>query len=394
MSTAPDSADREAVDQESTGRGSAGESEGDHEPTVVVPPGSGAGSRASSCEASSEASSGASSGGGAVAAEAATTRIEAGEAVAPAAGQADGPADGLPGEADPHSPTVAGMQHPAPTLIGPRAQPQPPAQAGVPAPPTLIAPQSPRPPAARNRLVTWGALVLAAFVVGGAATAGALVLRGGDRGSTVHGAGDDKPPAVRSAAPATPGPGPGASTVGAVPSVSAGGSSPAPSPSSTAPAAVPATPGPASEAGLPENYRLARDPQGFSLGVPRFWQREVSGGQIDYRGTTGNSYLRMGIRSTAQSSYGHFLELQDVVRKKSADYRNVELTENTFQGRPGARWEFTWTEKGTGRTMHAIDQSYVTEDGTEYAIYFQERDDMWPVAREVFDVALSTWSVG
>ncbi|MER5970166.1 hypothetical protein ABT112_10600 [Streptomyces sp. NPDC002055] len=376
------------MDQESTSRGSAGESEDDHEPTVVVPAGSGADSRAASGEASSEASPE----GGAAAAEAATTRFEAGGAVVPAPAQAVGPAAAQPGEVDPHSPTVAGVQHPAPTLIGPRAQPQQPAQAGVPAPPALIATPSPRPPAARNRLVTWGVLVLAAFVVGGVATAGALVLRGGDKGGTAAGPGDDKPSAVRSAAPATPGP--GASTVGAVPSVSAGVSPPAQSPSSTAPAAVPVTPGPASEAGLPENYRLARDPQGFSLGVPRFWQREVSGGQIDYRGTTGNSYLRMGIRSTAQSSYDHFLELQDIVRKKSADYRNVELTENTFQGRPGARWEFTWTEKGTGRTMHAIDQSYVTEDGTEYAIYFQERDDMWRVAREVFDVALNTWSVG
>ncbi|WP_432095249.1 hypothetical protein [Streptomyces sp. bgisy100] len=342
---APESADRASVDQESTSGESARDGEDDHEPTVV----------------------------------------------APAAAQAVGPPAAQPGEVDPHSPTVAGMQHPAPTLIGPRAQP-PPAQGGVPAPPTLIAPPSPRPPAARNRLVTWGVLVLAAFVVGGAATAGALVLRGGDKGGTVAGPGGAKPPAARSAAPATPGP--GASTADAVPSVSAGVSLPVQSPSSTAPAAVPATSGPASEAGLPENYRLARDPQGFSLGVPRFWQREVNGGQIDYRGTTGNSYLRMGIRSTAQSSYDHFLELQDIVRKKSADYRNVELTENTFQGRPGARWEFTWTEKGTGRTMHAIDQSYVTEDGTEYAIYFQERDDMWRVAREVFDVALNTWSVG
>ncbi|MGP4001603.1 zinc ribbon domain-containing protein [Streptomyces sp. 8N706] len=267
-----------------------------------------------------------------------------------------------------------------PTLASAAPPPSPPPPYGA----------ATRPKPARSRLLTWGALVLAAFVVGGAATAGVLVLRGGDGGAGPGGGSDSEPLAVKSEEPAVSRP--GVPTTGPTPSDPP--SLPSQSPPSPSAEATTAAEAPSTPPGLPANYRMVHDPQGFSLGVFELWQREVNGGQIDYRGSTGNSYLRIGIRVTSQSSRDHFLELEEIVRRKSDGYRRLELAGNTFRGRPGARWEFVWTEKGSGRTMHAVDQSYVTEDGTEYAIYFQDWHDSWSVSRESFDIALDTWSAG
>ncbi|MFB6780912.1 hypothetical protein ACFCX0_26645 [Streptomyces sp. NPDC056352] len=40
-----------------------------------------------------------------------------------------------------------------------------------------------------------------------------------------------------------------------------------------------------------------------------------------------------------------------------------------------------------------IDQSYIADDGTEYAICTTGRDSYRPDARQIFDTALSTWTL-
>lgn len=51
---------------------------------------------------------------------------------------------------------------------------------------------------------------------------------------------------------------------------------------------------------------------------------------------------------------------------------------NTFRGLPGAIWEYTYQDKQSGEAIHAIDQSYIADDGTEYATCTTERDRYWP----------------
>ncbi len=260
----------------------------------------------------------------------------------------------------------------------------------------------------------WLAVGVAAFVVGGGATAGVLVLRDdgdGDRtsvavereppggtdpdgGTDVSGDGGRESPAARE--PSAPGTAPATPTdsasleptdapTGTPTDASSGGASPDAS-------------GDLGPGEPPEGYRTARDPQGFSLAVPTGWVREMRGGQIDYRGPGAeedNSYLRIGVlRGTSQSAIQHFRELEGITSARTGDYEQLDLSANTFQGRDGARWEFRWVEKKTGRAMHAIDQVYVTQDGTEYAIYFQGPAETFAVDREAFDAALETWSEG
>ncbi|MFE7503640.1 hypothetical protein ACFU6O_31650, partial [Streptomyces albidoflavus] len=127
--------------------------------------------------------------------------------------------------------------------------------------------------------------------------------------------------------------------------------------------------------------------------LPDDWERQgEKDHQVTYAASAGDTaLLKVGVIADAPyTSYENFQALEKTASANQRNYQQVQLSANTFQGRPGARWEYTYEDK-SGQTVHAIDQSYIAEDGTEYAIYVTERDVDWVAAREVFDTALSTW---
>lgn len=226
-----------------------------------------------------------------------------------------------------------------------------------------------------RRPLMWVAIGLAAFLVGGAATAGVMLL--GD-GKNSGGGEEAKAPASQSQAPS------GGPTGG-------DGASGAPSASASArPGSKPRPP----KGEPPKGYQRMTSPEGFSLAVPESWRRENKGtNQIDYAGPTGPGHIRVGIVPNAgASAYDHFQEMEKSVGKQEG-YQRVQMTANTFMGRPGALWEWTWREKN-GEVMHALNQAYVDENGTEYAVMYSERERFYPDARKVFDTALQFWWVG
>ncbi|MFH9244629.1 hypothetical protein ACH4LK_04240 [Streptomyces lydicus] len=243
-----------------------------------------------------------------------------------------------------------------------------------------------RPP---RRVLKWVAIGLAAFLVGGGATAGALYVK--DHGGSSHRADRaDKPSGATTGAP---GPGP---SVAASPTATASGNptldpsgSPTGGPSGD-PSGGP-TGGP--EAALPAGFVQKYDPNGFSLAVRRDWERSPKGTQTDYKAPVGEQYLRIGvIANTPQSSYDNFLSMEKGARKR-VDYQRVEMRKKTFQDRPAARWEFTYVNDA-GDTVHAVDQAYVAADGTEYSIYYECPEAQYdPDNDQVFSTALATWSV-
>ncbi|MEU3190991.1 hypothetical protein ABZ686_10190 [Streptomyces sp. NPDC006992] len=265
---------------------------------------------------------------------------------------------------------------------------------GHPAGDTLAGPLpgggGPVPPPQRRRGLTWAGLVLAAFLVVGAATGGILHLAGGDGKDGDGTAAAEKSAAGEKSSPsAAPEPG------------DVNSRAPDPTPSAGASGAdaeeggeggAGGTPGSPRRTSLPEGFTRADDPEGFSVGVREGWQRAVKGTQVDYEAPGSDDYLRIGvIRNTGQTSYENFRTLEKGAAKRDG-YRRLELTANTFRGRPGARWEFVYTSDDTGRTVHAVDQAYVAEDGTEYSIYAESGYDTWDPGREqVFSTALRTW---
>ncbi|MGW0776974.1 zinc ribbon domain-containing protein [Streptomyces sp. NPDC002835] len=263
------------------------------------------------------------------------------------------------------------------------------AAAYVPAP---YAPQPPLPgaydePAAdggrKRRVMVWTATLTAAFVVGGGATAGVLMLQ--DRE-------DRADPSIEIAG-----------TPGADAKASASPSpTPPPSAAPTTPSAEPspdASDASGADAALPAGFVLKQDPAGFTIGVMDGWSRRQTGSQIFYEAPTGGAYIQVGIvRDTPMTSYENFTGLEKKhLANTESDYERVRLEENTYQGRPGAIWEFTHIPEPDESPLrrHVIDQAFVAADGTEYAILAAVRADHWDPARDlVFSTAVSTFELG
>ncbi|MFF0025730.1 zinc ribbon domain-containing protein [Streptomyces sp. NPDC005496] len=316
---------------------------------------------------------------------------------APASAPASAPGDPhtvrlghqTPPDPAPHDRTQADQ---APHDQGPPAPPVPfvPAVPALPAAPALPAlPVAPAGPAAydpstlstapvtpkpRSRALVWVVTLVVAFVVGGGAAAGVLVWQDMEsEGTSDKGSTKVTPTPANESAPA-----PSAET----------GDSPKPSPPDET------TEGPAAASGLPDGYHRLTDPMGFSFGVPEVWGREgvKNGTQVTYAGSTGSSHLQVGVIANAgYTSYDNFVTLEKTAKRKDTDYRRVKLERNTFQGRAGAIWEYTYTDE-SGRTVHAKDQGYVADNGTEYAIMIVGPGELWDSdLSETFRVALESW---
>ena len=105
------------------------------------------------------------------------------------------------------------------------------------------------------------------------------------------------------------------------------------------------------------------------------------------------------IQSAARptSSYENFLGLeQKHLQTPETRYERSQLIQNTYQGRPGALWEFTHIPEPDEGTLkrHVIDQAFVAADGTEYAILAAGRAELWDANKDVvFSTALNTFRV-
>lgn len=235
-------------------------------------------------------------------------------------------------------------------------------------------------PKPRGSAGIWVATIAGAFVIGGGAAAGILFWQ--------DGGGDDK-------------------TDGAAKGASASASRPGPQDPSPVASEATESPEPSASAGsgdlgvvnVPEGSEIMTDPEGFSFAAPAGWRREPVDpqrpGQITYAGSTGREEFLVGVVTDAPyTSYENFLNIEKHTKSApdKSDYQRVRLERNTFQGRSGAIWEYTYTDEAD-RTIHAIDQSYIAENGTEYAIQFSWREDFLPAGEgaKTHRTALDTW---
>ncbi|MFF8847165.1 zinc-ribbon domain-containing protein [Streptomyces sp. NPDC015127] len=233
----------------------------------------------------------------------------------------------------------------------------------------------------RRKVLLWTVTLVAAFVVGGGATAGALIWQ--DRQD------EDAAPATQDRQSAPP-----AQTPDAKPRATP---SPAASSSPSATSSPSASPG--GDGTLPAGFVLRQDPAGFTVAVMEGWTRRQAGSQVFYEAPTGGDYLQIGvIRDTPMSSYENFTGLEKKhLANPESDYRRLRLERNTYQGRPGALWEFTHIPEPDegGLVRHVIDQAFVAADGTEYAILAAGRADRWDPDKDVvFSTAVATFTAG
>ncbi|MFE6903177.1 zinc ribbon domain-containing protein [Streptomyces sp. NPDC057717] len=290
-----------------------------------------------------------------------------------------------PAPNDPPNPAVAAALPTATAAPGPTPTPPPgptpgPAAAALYDPHTFQLGVQPAAAPAKSprRAGIWVATIAGAFVIGGGVAAGVLLLQ--DNGGKDDRAGRDDKPAVSTEQPATS---------------HAPTPAPSPTPSATPDRATDATPGTTPDATVPSGYRKAVDPMGFSFVIPDVWSRQgvENGSQITYAGSTGAEHYLIGVIPDAgYTSYDNILNMEKHAEedRKKQDYQRIDLRRNTFQGRPGAIWEYTYRDEG-GRTMHGIDQSYVAEDGTEYTIYLVGQQDVWADLKRTYRTGLESW---
>ncbi|MFE5187196.1 serine/threonine-protein kinase [Streptomyces sp. NPDC056628] len=190
------------------------------------------------------------------------------------------------------------------------------------------------------------------------------------------------------------GPGSGSSSVSSAPP-----SSPAPKESATEGAG-------ADVSGVPASWRRVDDPLGFSLYLPKGWDRKVVGEevdglqQVDYSPDGGEHFVRISVDTSPDfaTAHDHFVDLEQQVKERLIGYRLLSLKENLYRDRAGSVWEYTWDAQPKDTPFpgprRAIDQGYIDRDGTEYAIYMSAPQRDWAEARARFSAVLRGWRTG
>ncbi|MFF5298913.1 serine/threonine-protein kinase [Streptomyces sp. NPDC013161] len=161
-----------------------------------------------------------------------------------------------------------------------------------------------------------------------------------------------------------------------------------------------ATPAPQSSG--PANWQVYHDPWGFDVSLPKGWTRKVysdSDGikQVDYTPDNGKHFVRIAIDTSPDfpTANAHQLDLE-VQLQKLVDYQRVTLEANTYRDRPGSLWDYTWTALAKDTPFpgprRAIEETYMSRDGVEYAIYMSAPAADWATTSAQFKTVLQSWS--
>ncbi|MET8244771.1 protein kinase [Streptomyces sp. NPDC005202] len=172
------------------------------------------------------------------------------------------------------------------------------------------------------------------------------------------------------------------------------GASTSPSPSPT----------PTKDAGgasnLPAGWVRRSDLYGFSIAVPgESWKRQVfdeKTHQVDYTPDGGRHFIRIAVDDSPDfdDPHEHQRDLEQQLQRL-VDYRRVTLQGNTYRDRPGSLWEYTWTALAKDTPFpgprRATEETYISRDGVEYAIYMSSPAKDWATAQKQFTVLLQSW---
>ncbi|MFH8338850.1 serine/threonine-protein kinase [Streptomyces sp. AM6-12] len=170
------------------------------------------------------------------------------------------------------------------------------------------------------------------------------------------------------------------------------------------------TPGPASSASpgdqdtgtVPASWETHHDPLGFSISLPKGWKRQVYGingplKQIDYTPDGGKHFVRISIDSSPDfvDAYEHQKDLEQQLQRL-VGYQRVTLKQNIYRDRSGSLWEYTWDAlkkdpPHVAGPRHAIEETYFSREGTEYAIYMSGPAADWPGTGKQFKWVLQSW---
>ncbi|MEW2610106.1 serine/threonine-protein kinase [Streptomyces sp. NPDC047880] len=153
---------------------------------------------------------------------------------------------------------------------------------------------------------------------------------------------------------------------------------------------------------VPDSWVRYEDPVGFSLYLPKGWKRKPFGPQgeikqIDYSPDGGLHFVRIAIDTSPDfaDAKSHQEDLEQQVQRL-VDYKRVTMEENTYRDREGSLWEYTWTALAkdppyVAGPRHAMEETYFSRDGVEYAIYISSPEKDWAQTNKQFKWVLQGW---
>ncbi|MDO0926167.1 serine/threonine-protein kinase [Streptomyces sp. TG1A-8] len=174
----------------------------------------------------------------------------------------------------------------------------------------------------------------------------------------------------------------------------------------TTPTPVPPTPSGSGTAGsegaVPDTWVRHVDPLGFGISLPRGWKRKVYDiqgdlKQVDYTPDGGKHFVRVSIDTSPDfaDAYQHQRDLEQQL-SRLVGYQRVTMEENTYRDRKGSLWEYTWTALKKDPPYvpgprHAVEETYYSREGTEYALYMSSPSVDWPTTSRQFTRVLQGW---
>lgn len=158
---------------------------------------------------------------------------------------------------------------------------------------------------------------------------------------------------------------------------------------------VTVTRAPTGTGSAPAGYRLVRDAAGFSLAVPDNYARTVEPPQVFYVSPGGA--FRLGVREGKPVEGGPGEALRDAHEqgpRTHPGYRSAGTEPTVHDGRPAARWEYTWDGAGDGWGPRRMVDVAWEEGGRMYEAWVSSPVGRASEGRRHLDTALDTFVRG
>ncbi len=141
--------------------------------------------------------------------------------------------------------------------------------------------------------------------------------------------------------------------------------------------------------GIPDGFRLHRDPTGFSLAIPEGWNVSRRDHYVYVTEPNGRRFLLIDQTDQPKSDAVADWTRQEAARRDSLrDYERIRI-ERVAYFLEAADWEFRHT-KGETR-LHVINRGFVTSEDQAYGLYWSTPDSRWEDSLRYFEVFTRTF---
>ncbi|MEU9500159.1 protein kinase [Streptomyces sp. NPDC048196] len=155
---------------------------------------------------------------------------------------------------------------------------------------------------------------------------------------------------------------------------------------------VTSAPSPGATGGVPDGYRLVKDPVGFALAVPVGFTRSYEHDRVYY--SSQGRRFRIGVQLQKRVPEGPIGAMRTADAEGPANYRGYrsgQVTETTHNGLQAGLWEFVWNGSAAdGGSRYTYDLSW-DENGRMIDVWISSPVGSRTEAKRHFDTALDAF---